>query len=103
VCALTAPGTADLSAHVDFAAFARAARASGAETHGPVPQARLLVALGARERAAALRARATPNQRQTLDSGLGRLLDPDGMGSRFKAVALVSPGLPMPPGFEADR
>jgi NADH dehydrogenase [ubiquinone] 1 alpha subcomplex assembly factor 7 len=102
VCALTAPGTADLSAHVDFAAFAHAARVGGAETHGPVPQARLLAALGARERAAALRARATPDQRQTLDSGLGRLLDPDGMGSLFKAVALVSPGLPTPPGFEAD-
>jgi len=102
VCALNAPGAADLSAHVDFAAFAHAARAGGAKTHGPVPQARLLVALGARERAAALRARATPNQRQTLDSGLGRLLDSDGMGSLFKAVALVSAGLPTPPGFEAD-
>ena len=101
VCVLAAPGTADLSAHVDFASFTHAARVGGAETHGPVPQARLLAALGARERTAALRARATPKQRQALDSGLERLLDPDGMGSLFKAVALVSPGLPTPPGFEA--
>ena len=100
-CLLAAPGTADLSAHVDFAAFAHAARIGGAETHGAVPQARLLTTLGARECAAALRARATPSQLQALDSGLGRLLDPDGMGSLFKAIALVSPGSPTPPGFDA--
>jgi NADH dehydrogenase [ubiquinone] 1 alpha subcomplex assembly factor 7 len=101
VSVLTAPGTADLSAHVDFAAFAEAARAGGAETHGPVPQARLLTALGARERAAALRTRATPSQQQALDSGVERLLDPGGMGTLFKAIALVSPRLPPPPGFDA--
>ena len=95
------PGTADLSAHVDFAAFAEAARAGGAETHGPVPQARLLTALGAAERAAALQARATSSQQRVIDSGVDRLLDPGGMGTLFKAIALVSPRLPPPPGFEA--
>jgi NADH dehydrogenase [ubiquinone] 1 alpha subcomplex assembly factor 7 len=100
VSVLTAPGTADLSAHVDFAAFAEAARAGGAETHGPVPQARLLAALGTEERAAALRARATPSQQHALDSGVERLLDPGEMGTLFKAMALTSPGLPPPPGFE---
>src|SRR5262249_6775553 len=44
VSELAAPGTADLSAHVDFAAFADAARTTGAEAYGPVPQARLLTA-----------------------------------------------------------
>src|ERR1700738_3793764 len=34
VCALAAPGTADLSAYVDFAAFAEAARAARAEGPG---------------------------------------------------------------------
>jgi len=100
VSVLSSPGTADLSAHVDFAAFAEAARAGGAETHGPVPQARLLAALGAAQRAAALRARATPSQQRALDSGIERLLDPGGMGTQFKAVALVSPWLPPPPGFD---
>ena len=100
VSVLSSPGTADLSAHVDFAAFAEAARAGGAETHGPVPQARLLAALGAAERTAALRARATSSQRHALDSGVERLLDPGGMGTQFKAIALVSPGLPPPPGFD---
>jgi NADH dehydrogenase [ubiquinone] 1 alpha subcomplex assembly factor 7 len=101
VSELAAPGTADLSAHVDFAAFAEAARAAGAEAYGPVPQGRLLAALGAAERATALRERATPSQQQALDRGVERLLDPGGMGTLFKAVAVVSPGLPTPPGFDA--
>jgi len=103
VSLLLSPGTADLGAHVDFAAFAEAARAGGAEIHGPVPQAQLLARLGARERAAALRARATPSQQHALDSGVERLLDPDGMGTLFKAIVLVSSGLPTPPGFDTTR
>ncbi|HSY88627.1 MAG TPA: SAM-dependent methyltransferase, partial [Verrucomicrobiae bacterium] len=63
VCALAAPGTADLSAHVDFAAFAEAARAAGAEVHGPTSQGRFLTALGAGLRLEALSTRATPAQR----------------------------------------
>jgi NADH dehydrogenase [ubiquinone] 1 alpha subcomplex assembly factor 7 len=101
VSILDTPGTADLSAHVDFAAFAEAGRAGGAEIHGPVPQGRFLAELGAGLRLAALRALATPAQRQALDSGVSRLLDPAGMGTLFKAIALVSPGLPPPPGFGA--
>jgi NADH dehydrogenase [ubiquinone] 1 alpha subcomplex assembly factor 7 len=101
VSELAAPGTADLSAHVDFAAFTEAARSGGGDAYGPVPQARLLTALGAVERAAALHERATPSQQQALDRGVERLLDPGGMGTLFKAVAVVSPGLPTPPGFDA--
>jgi NADH dehydrogenase [ubiquinone] 1 alpha subcomplex assembly factor 7 len=99
VSILDAPGTADLSAHVDFAAFAEAGRAGGAEIHGPVPQGSFLAELGAGLRLAALRVRATPAQRQALDSGVSRLLEPGEMGTLFKAIALVSPGLPAPPGF----
>ena len=100
VFALTAPGTADLSAHVDFAAFAEAARAAGAEVHGPTSQGRFLTALGAGLRLEALSARATPAQRQSLESGVRRLLDPGEMGDLFKVVALVSPGLASPAGFD---
>ena len=102
VSALVAPGTADLSAHVDFAAFAEAACAGGAATWGPVSQRRWLIALGAEQRAAVLRARATPRQRQVLDAGIRRLLDPDQMGCLFRAIAVTSPGMPLPPGFGAD-
>ena len=100
VSALSAPGTADISAHVDFAAFAEAARAGGAEIYGPVPQFRFLAELGAELRLAALSARATPHQRWALEAGVRRLLDPGGMGS-FKVMAVISPGLPMPAGFAA--
>jgi len=99
---LAGPGAADLSAHVDFAAFAEAARVGGAETHGPMSQGRFLAALGAEARLAALSARATPMQRRALEGGLKRLLDPDAMGDLFKVMALVSPGLPQPAGFEAN-
>ncbi len=70
---------------------------------GPVPQARLLTVLGAVERASALREQATSSQQQALDRGVERLLDPGRMGTLFKAVAVVSPGLPAPPGFETSR
>jgi NADH dehydrogenase [ubiquinone] 1 alpha subcomplex assembly factor 7 len=102
VSPLAAPGRADLSAHVDFAAFLEAAQFGGAETFGPAAQGRFLAALGAELRLAALMAQASPSRRQMLESGLRRLLDPSEMGDLFKAVALASPGLPVPAGFEAD-
>ncbi|MGA8552745.1 MAG: SAM-dependent methyltransferase [Stellaceae bacterium] len=97
---LASPGSADLSAHVDFAAFAEAARAAGADAYGPVPQGRLLAGLGISARLAALSGRATPTQRRQLETGVERLLDSDQMGDLFKTVALVSPRLPAPFGFE---
>jgi NADH dehydrogenase [ubiquinone] 1 alpha subcomplex assembly factor 7 len=93
------PGGADLSAHVDFAALAAAAAAAGAVAHGPVPQGKFLRALGAEARLAALTARARPEQRASLESGLRRLIDPDEMGNLFKVLALGTPGLPAPAGF----
>jgi NADH dehydrogenase [ubiquinone] 1 alpha subcomplex assembly factor 7 len=102
VSVLAAPGTADLSAHVDFAAFAEAARTAGAEIYGPISQGRFLTALGAGLRLAALSARAEPVQRGLLESGVRRLLDPAEMGDLFKVMALVSPGLATPAGFGAS-
>ena len=97
---LEAPGCADLSAHVDFAAFAAAARTAGAATYGPLPQGRFLAALGAEARLAALAAGAAPHAQAGLKSGARRLLDPQQMGTLFKALALTSPGLPVPAGFD---
>jgi NADH dehydrogenase [ubiquinone] 1 alpha subcomplex assembly factor 7 len=96
---LAEPGAADLSADVDFAAFAEAASQAGAAVHGPVPQGCFLKRLGAAARLAALSARATPAQRKALESGFERLVDPAQMGDAFKAIALTSPGLLPPPGF----
>ncbi len=97
---LTMPGDADLSAEVDFAAFAAAANATGVDFHGPIPQGRFLQALGARARLAALCEHAAPEQRNRLESGLDRLLDPEQMGDLFKVMPLTSRGLPAPPGFD---
>jgi NADH dehydrogenase [ubiquinone] 1 alpha subcomplex assembly factor 7 len=96
---LAAPGAADLSTHVDFAAFAAAARAGSAAVHGPTPQSRFLTALGAGPRLAALARNADAEQRTALETGLRRLIEPEQMGTLFKALALTSPGLPAPEGF----
>jgi NADH dehydrogenase [ubiquinone] 1 alpha subcomplex assembly factor 7 len=101
VSLLAEPGTADLSAHIDFASFLDAARAVGADVHGPVSQGRFLQTLGAGVRLAQLLARAAPPQCQGLETGLRRLIDPGEMGELFKAVAIVSPGFPTPIGFVA--
>jgi NADH dehydrogenase [ubiquinone] 1 alpha subcomplex assembly factor 7 len=96
---LAAPGDADLSDDVDFAAFAEAARVNGIDIYGPVPQGRFLRALGAEARLAALCARASPEQQARLQSGLNRLLEPEQMGDLFKVLAFASRGLPTP-GFD---
>jgi NADH dehydrogenase [ubiquinone] 1 alpha subcomplex assembly factor 7 len=100
---LSAPGHADLSADVDFAAFAEAARTAGTDTFGPVAQGAFLQRLGAVTRLEALSAGASPQQRQRLEAGLLRLLDPHQMGALFKVMALTSPGLRVPPGFEDEK
>ncbi len=95
-----APGAADLTAHVDFEAVARAARAAGAEAWGPEPQGAWLARLGLAERAAAL-ARALPDAaaRHAHDAAYRRLTDPAEMGTVFKAMALTAPAAPPPPGL----
>lgn len=96
---LDRPGSADLSAHVDFAAVAAAARAAGGQVFGPMPQGRLLTALGAEARLAALQRGTVPERREDPAAGLARLIEPGQMGTLFKAIAILSPGLPAPAGF----
>ncbi len=98
VSALVEPGTADVTAHVDFASMARAAQAPGAVCYGPVGQGDLLRALGAVQRAEAL-CRSTPEQAGAIRSGLDRLIGPDRMGRLFKALAIASPDVTIVPGF----
>ncbi len=97
--ALRDPGSADLTSHVDFAAFAAAARAAGARVHGPVTQRDFLRALGIEARAARLRERATPAQAATIESSVHRLIDGAEMGTLFKVIALTGADAPTPAGF----
>jgi NADH dehydrogenase [ubiquinone] 1 alpha subcomplex assembly factor 7 len=96
---LAAPGSADITAHVDFEALAQAAREGGARVHGPVAQGAFLTAIGIETRAAALLRASTPEQRVDIASALGRLTDPTQMGSLFKVLALTPHTLEAPFGF----
>lgn len=100
---LAAPGDADLSAHVDFAALARRAVGAGAAVHGPVRQAVLLERLGLEARLGRLLERATEAQRPALLAGARRLTAPDEMGALFKALAVTPRQAPVPPGFLAEE
>ena len=101
--ALDEPGTADLTAHVDFSALASAARCEGTRVFGPVPQGRFLKALGIDARAARLRQDASADQSAQIDAVLRRLTGTHGMGELFKALALAHPALAVPPGFETKE
>ncbi len=100
---LEAPGNADLTAHVDFAALAEAARDAGAAASGPATQSGFLASLGIAAREAALLGAATPAQHETIRSGVRRLVDPNEMGVLFKALALTQKSAPVPAGFGAAR
>jgi SAM-dependent MidA family methyltransferase len=97
---LAEPGLADLTAHVDFAALARAAQRSGARVHGPVAQGAFLRRLGIEPRAARLKTSATEEQAVDIDTALRRLVDADQMGTLFKVLAIADPKLPAVPGFD---
>jgi len=93
-------GEADLTAHVDFQALAKAAEAGGAMTWPVRTQGALLEWLGIRVRAAML-AKRQPERREDIEAALERLIAPDQMGKLFKALALSGDDMP-PPGFEED-
>lgn len=94
---LEAPGTADLTAHVDFAELGRIAAESSLEVHGPMTQGAFLLSLGLKERCEKLLENARAEEREPIASGAQRLADPAQMGDLFKVVVLASKGLQLPP------
>ena len=100
---LVDPGEADLTAHVDFAAMARSARAAGAAVYGPIDQGDFLKALGLEQRAQALSSRAAAAQAADIEAARLRLIGkgPGQMGALFKAMVVANRQLPVPPGFQA--
>ncbi len=96
-------GEADLSAHVDFAAIAAAARrAAPAAVHGPVPQGAFLEAIGLSARAEALKRGRSAEARAEIAAAHARLTAPAAMGRLFQALALTAPGWPSPAGFPSS-
>jgi SAM-dependent MidA family methyltransferase len=98
VSPLSVAGSADLTAHVDFADLAAEARSLGAGVQGPSPQGSFLAALGLFQRTERL-ARARPDQAAALTEAARRLADPAAMGQLFKVLAIRSPACPALPGL----
>ena len=96
---LAEPGSADLTAHVDFAAFAAAAAGAGAAVHGPTPQGVFLARLGLFQRTDRLARALPPHRAAALIDAAQRLAEPVRMGRLFKALAVCHPRMPIPPGF----
>jgi SAM-dependent MidA family methyltransferase len=94
------PGEDDLTIHADFPAVLKAAQAEGAKA-AISTQGAFLQRLGIVARAQAL-ANARPDQSETLERQLERLIAADQMGDLFKVAGLWSKDLPQPPGFSAD-
>jgi NADH dehydrogenase [ubiquinone] 1 alpha subcomplex assembly factor 7 len=95
---LIAPGETDLTAQVDFAAVAAAMRSHGLACDGPNAQAEFLGVLGIAARASRLM-HANPERAGEIETAIARLMAPGGMGTRFKAIGVRSPGLAPLPGL----
>jgi SAM-dependent MidA family methyltransferase len=94
-------GTADLTAHVDFADLAGIARQHGASVQGPVPQGAFLTSLGLLQRTASLSRDRPAAEAKALTESSRRLADPEAMGQLFKVMAVCAPNCPALPGFAA--
>jgi len=94
---LAAPGEADLTVHVDFAAILGACFDSGAAC-AILTQGEFLRRLGIEERARALAA-ARPERAARIGRQLERLIGDDAMGVLFKAACIHDPAF-VPPAFE---
>lgn len=111
---LDSPGTADLSAYVDFAAIKHSAEEASDDVsvHGPITQSQFLGSLGINFRVETLLQNCTDEQAESLRTGYWRLVGegeapfwegpdeevPIGMGTRYMAMAIVNKkqGAPVP-------
>jgi NADH dehydrogenase [ubiquinone] 1 alpha subcomplex assembly factor 7 len=92
-------GSADLTAHVDFADLAKVARAHGAGVQGPIAQGAFLTTLGLFQRTETLAAGRPRAQAADLVKAARRLAEPSAMGQLFKVMAMHSASCPALPGF----
>ncbi|KAB1227822.1 NADH dehydrogenase [ubiquinone] complex I, assembly factor 7 [Morella rubra] len=108
------PGSADLSAYVDFASIRHSAEEISGDVsiHGPITQSQFLGSLGINFRVEALLQNCTEEQAESLRTGYWRLVGegeapfwegpeehvPIGMGTRYLAMAIVNKrqGVPVP-------
>ena len=94
------PGGQDLTAHVDFAALAEAARKGGAKASRVVSQGTWLETLGIGARAMALAAK-NPGDTESISAARRRLCDEGEMGRLFKVMGLTGKDWPDVAGLES--
>lgn len=88
---LTSPGTADLTANVDFLHLKSAIATTDARSLGPMFQAHFLKALGLDQRVEALTAAASDERRRKdMHSAANRLVDATGMGAQYKVMGITA-------------
>lgn len=97
---LAAPGEADLTAHVDFAALSQIAGSAGLTTE-TMRQGDFLLGMGLLERAGRLGASMDDAGREQISAAVERLAAPDQMGDLFKVMAVGQPGMSLFP-FERN-
>ncbi|WP_421857363.1 class I SAM-dependent methyltransferase [Oceanicaulis sp.] len=93
------PGTADLTAWVDFDRLLRLGLDAGLEAYGPMTQGDFLTELGIEQRAAVLAKSVDAAGQARLKRQMHRLLSPEDMGTLFKLAAFSAHGLPPAPGI----
>ncbi len=93
-------GQADVTAHVNFAAIARAAGAARIE--GPSQQGEFLQRIGINTRAQALAQNAEKEVVEEIATAHHRLTHTDEMGTMFKVMAILHRDAPTAPGFDDD-
>lgn len=87
--ALCEPGSADLTADVDFSYLRQFIDRNHVSVYGPVTQEHFLHCMGITTRLQSLLAKANEVQRKNLISGYDMLTNPNKMGDRFKFLALL--------------
>ncbi|SDU29257.1 class I SAM-dependent methyltransferase [Stappia sp. ES.058] len=90
---LGTPGEADLTAHVNFEAFARAAHCPPVSARPLMTQGDFLLRLGLLERAGQLGAGRSSGVQDGIRDDVERLAAPDQMGNLFKVMALAPAGI----------
>ncbi|RZC79916.1 hypothetical protein C5167_042493 [Papaver somniferum] len=110
------PGSADLSAYVDFASIRNSAKEASEDVsvHGPISQSQFLGSLGINFRVEALLQNCTDEQAESLRNGYWQLVGdgeapfwegpedktPIGMGTRYLAMAIVNKNQRSPVPFQ---
>ena len=97
---LARPGQADLTAHVDFEALARAATDAGASVSRMLTQGEVLGRLGIGQRAQRLAENLDAAALETHIKAFERLTSDAEMGTLFKTIAIAPTRSRLPPGFD---